>query len=273
VLGNIIILILWVLTIAATYFGLKSKTRLISVTALLIFLPLALLITYQNIPFLLSPFTSKIHGKIIDADSKKPLANINIKAGWMIESVNVGGNFDYYYNIYDTQTNREGVFQIPSALRGLSIFTSIYDRKFDGIHLAAYSLDYNYKIFKKTINTDVIIELMPIRTDKDFVENIALFRDSIRMMNVENSYEKLNDSEKKYILNSYKVFYSKYSNSKEDRVLLSDLSQMGFVHNEKEMVDILDKIIERYPNDLKANYNYAKDNIDFYRNKFYGGRK
>jgi|SRR6185369_3458843 len=278
--GNIIIILFFIITVVATYYSLKSGSRPAIVLSLLICLPYILMVLSLNISCIFMPFTSKVDGKVIDADSKKPIAGINVKVGWYVGSSSVGGGSGNYYKIYSTKTDSNGQFTIPRGIKALSVevppIIPLITRSFKGISITIYPDNYDYKAVRKDRfqGDQLEIALKPVKTDKDFLENIVTYWNSLSELKLEIGQSISDQSQTKWLKNSYYEFEKKYPNSNEDKDYLEDLAHILNSINAHETVYVLNKLLIKYPDSVHAYY--ARNWIDIFRTKYntnIGGKK
>jgi hypothetical protein len=226
-------------------------------------------ITISNLQNILSPFTHKIYGKVIDSKTRKPLTNIVIKVGWAVESSNIGGNSFNYYRIYSTKTNKSGEFIIPMTMKALSVKGVIFDRRFYGVNLAAYSLKYDYQFHKEKLTDSDRLEIAmhPIETDKSFAENIINFWEGLRIMTTENKYHLVDMAERNYLKQAYYAFEKKYPDSNEDKQYLEEYFHIYSLLKEPETVYLLNVMLKKFMPDTRE-HKFAKDNISIFKKTY-----
>lgn len=272
--GNIVILLISVFVIGLNIYVLICKKNA-SVTAklisILLFVVWILSIQIPNMPILKAPFTSALKGRVIDAETKKPLPNINVKIGWKTAYATAGGGSPAIYKALPATTDEKGEFSIPTALKQLSIYIwPFFSREYGGIRIIAYSCDYEF--VRKDISADAETKLVeiPIRLIKDeksYLENILnIYWNGLAILgpHIEDHYKNVTPDEKRFLINAYHSFDKKYPNSNYDSFKdKAYLGQLATTFNELEpllAVEINQKIIEKYPSDFSARY--AKEEIE-----------
>lgn len=265
--SDLITIFATVVLIATCIYGLKTKYRSISV-GVLVMAPLPIFFALViNIPVILSPFTAKFQGKIIDAETNLPLPDINIKAGWIMSSASVGGGYSRYYKLYATKTDRDGKFTLPRGLKALNTMTPIGTSEFGGVNVTIYPSNYGYKVTRinYTYENNIEIKLQKVKTDADFIKNINDYYYGLFLMHKETGDKISEPFEKKWLKNSYYEFEKLFPKSKADTDY--DLDQFAkiaeSIDEPETSVYILRKIIEKYPNSnmswrINNHLNYLK---------------
>jgi hypothetical protein len=269
-LSDLLLIGIAVSMIVACIYGLKSKYRVLAAIALLIISIPVLFTLMINLPNIFSPFTPVVYGKVIDADSKKPLAGINIKAGWLVGASSVGGGGGGYYKFYKTVTDANGEFKLPRGIKTITTqfppFIPLIDTKFAGINIVASPNGYDYMVTTEQIKTDnkVTISLERVNSDTDFLENIRLYWRWLSGMHKGNGNYMTDENERKWLRQAYRQFEVKYTDSKADEPMLEQISNWLNSNNDPECVYVTDRLVNKYP---KYSWN-AKSHLEYLRDKY-----
>lgn len=278
--GNIVILLISVFVIWLNIYVLtyKKNTSLTAkLISILLFVIWILSVVSPNIPVLKSPFTSAMKGRVVDAETKKPLPNINVKIGWKTAYATAGGGSPAIYKALPITTDEKGEFSIPTALKQLSIYIwPFFSREYGGIRIIAYSYDYEFA--RKDISADaetklVEIPMRLISDDKSYLENILnIYWKGLAILgsDIGDHYKNVTPDEKKFLINAYHSFDKKYPNSNYAELKKQEyLGQLATTFNKLDpllAVEINQKIIEKYPSDFSARY--AKEEIERLKKRY-----
>jgi len=269
-LSDLIIIITSVALIAICIYGIKTKYQLWAAILLLIVSIPALYTLAINLPNIISPFTPVVNGIVVDADTKKPLAGIKIKAGWLVGSSSVGGGGGGYYKFYKTVTDAKGEFKLPRRIKTMTThfppFIPLIETKFAGINIVSYPNGYDYMVTTEQIKTDnkVTITLNKVKSDSDFLENIRLYWRWLSGMHKGNGDYMTDENERKWLRQAYRQFEVKHPNSKADEPMLEQLSNWLNSNNDPECVYITERLVNKYP---KYAWN-AKTHLEYLKNKY-----
>lgn len=263
--SDLIMVLANVILIVACVFAAKTKYRLIAIFTLYLSGLLLLFLLVTNVPIIFSPFTPKYHGKVIDAETKKPLSGINIKAGWYASSASVGGASGEYYKIYKTKTDSNGEYVIPAGIKSLTVFTPISKSSFDRVVVTIYPHDYAHKVVRiHYINErESTVALEKVKKDKEFLDNILNYYHGLFLMHKGSGDEISDPDEKKWLKNAYYQFEKIYPYSREDKKYLESIATILISIKEPDCVYILQKILAKYPDDATLAW-FAKNNINDY---------
>lgn len=270
--SDLIMVLANVLLIIACVFGTKTKHRIIAIFTLYLSALFLFFLLATNISIFISPFTPKHHGKVIDAETKKPLVGINIKAGWHVSSASVGGVSGDYYKIYKTKTDADGKFVIPRGIKALTIYTPGSKTSFEKVILTIYPEDYQYQVERTHYadGNESTIALNKVKTDKEFLDNILAYYYGLFLMHKGSGDMITAPDEIKWLKYAYFQFEKKYPISRADEEYLEKIANILETIKEPECVYILSKIITKYPNNSSLVW-YAKNNISSLKN-IYGSK-
>lgn len=173
---------------------------------------------FPNIPIVSSPLTPQIKGKIIDTETKQPVASCNIKAYWEVETHSLVGATTKSYHMFHTNTDANGHFEIPKYQKILGLygfFPLVLSNQFSGMHIVAYDYSHKYKLISvdkenlvwtsTTVNDQniqfvangIVIRIETLASPSAFIENITDLE-----LNVLSSLQRSKvDSDVKFLVN------------------------------------------------------------------------
>lgn len=262
--SDLIMIFATIALLAACVQGIKTKYQVLAVVVLALSVLPILFFIVINIPVIISPLTAELHGKVIDAETKKPLAGINVKAGWYASTVSVGGGYGEYYKLFKTKTDNNGEFVLPRGLKALNVYGPLGIRKFDEVNVIIYPSGYDYKVERThyTNENKHTIALEKVKTDKEFLDNILNYYHRLFLMHKGSGDEISDPDEKKWLKNAYYQFKKTYpQHSYEDQQYLQKITNILEAIKEPDCVYILQKILVKYPNNASLTW-YAKNNLD-----------
>ena len=271
-LSDLILAVVGIFLLGSSVYGLKTKhKKLCTVVCVLALLPTMYLLI-ANLPVITSPLTSELHGKVIDSETKKPISNINIKAGWCVNTVSAGGITTRYYREYKTKTDGNGCFILPAKIKALTVGFFLGKRYFSGVDVVIYPTNYDYKVkqINKISGADTLVSLSKITSDEEFLGNIFSYWNSLSLIKTDQAYNAIAPEEKDWLKNSFPHFEKIYPNSKaETDSILKNLASIFENIKDPYCIYLLQKIIDKYPNGSLVTY--AKSNIEplkrIYNNK------
>lgn len=266
-LSDLISILLTIALLSTCIHGIKTKYRILAVAVLTLSVLPILFSVVINIPIIISPLTPKAHGKVIDVETNKPLADINIKAGWIVGGATVAGASGGYYKLYKTKTDSNGEFVLPRAFKALNERGLVGTREFGGVTVVIYPQTYDYKVVRINYmdNGNIEVRLEKVRSDKEFLENINVYWHTLSLMHKTNKFTVEEPYEIKWLKNAYYEFEKLYPNSSEDEAYLNGISSMLDTLKQPDCVYILQKILAKYPNNRGLVW-YANNNINRFKN-------
>ncbi len=253
-LSDLLLVVIAASLISISIYGLKTKYQAWAAIALLTVSIPVIYTVYINLPNIFSPLTPVISGIVIDADTKKPLEGINIKAGWLVGGSSVGGGGGGYYKFHKTVTDAKGEFKLPRGMKTLTIhippFKPLVETRFIGINVVAYPNDYDYMVTTEQIKADnnVTITLNKVKSDADFLENIKLYWWWLSGIHKGNGNYITDQNELNWIRVAYYQFEKKYPNSKADEKVMTDLPYWLDSNKLPECVYVTERLLCKYPN-------------------------
>lgn len=206
-----LILTVWLLVLRSRRRDLKN-IQYISI----VFFVMTVIILVDNFDVITHPFTHRLTGRVIDAETRRPLANVDIKAYWDLYYVFYGAG-SRTYKTEVTKTDRDGYFTIPPALKRLSIGYGPARRTFRSMGVLVYSQDYKFSLAAGYGGVNNIeISLKRITSDKEYLENIEALIERFRWTSL-HAYEPKDEytpREISFVRDLYKTFPDKYPGSK-----------------------------------------------------------
>lgn len=272
-IGNILIISISIIIIGSNIYVFKyiknptKASKKVSAGLLIIWILSTLL---PNIPLLLKPLTEPIQGRILDENTKKSIANANIKVAWYGGTHIIEAGSTPAYKVYSTISNERGEFSIPSAYKPFSVYLlPILIRKYEGMQIVVYHYDYYIKklglgSYYKEIGSNIQIDMIPANDDKKFLKNLQdlpltlNFMDPSWNININNR----NRREKEFIINVHRMFDKKFPNSalgEENLFMLS--SYYGWLGDHSAKFNVLQEMIKKYPSG--ENVEFAKNEMEW----------
>lgn len=250
-LSDLVFAVVGILLWGSCIYGLKTKHQnLCAVVFMLSLLP-AMNLFIGNLPVITSPLTPELHGKVIDAETKKPISNINIKAGWCVNTVSAGGITTRYYREYKTKTDDNGNYILPAKIKALTIGFFLGKRYFSGVDVVIYPTNYDYKVkqINKISDADTLVSLSKITSDEEFLGNIFSYWNSLSLIKTDQAYNAIAPEEKVWLRKSFPHFEKTYPKSKADTdSILMDLSGIFESIKDPYCIYLKNQILVKYPN-------------------------
>jgi hypothetical protein len=230
-----------------------------------------------NIPVILSPLTPAISGRVINAETKQPVANCNIKAYWQIESgTPQGGHWETYHQII-TKTDEKGEFQVPRYMKALGLYGlfPIIMSHYGGIKIIAYTHGFKYgltKIERSQSGPAIIEPSQPTSINRTILMEKSRPPDlTYDIFNLDRIFELNNQprgktsEDNKYLLDDYHYYYDRMhtifntSNTKDVKsayiVFASAFERFG---DKKTAIDAYQLLKREFPESA----NFADREID-----------
>lgn len=266
-MSDLIMVLANILLVGVCAYATKTKYRIIAIFTLYLSGFYLFFMLATNIPFFISSFTPKHHGRVIDAETKKPLAGINIKAGWHVSSASVGGVSGYYYKIYKTKTDTEGKFVIPMGVKALTIYSPVSKSSFEKVILTIYPEDYQHQVERTHYvdGNESTIAMKKIKADKDFLDNILAYYYGLFLMHKGSGDMITDPGEIKWLKNSYYHFEKLYPYSREDKSYLQRFVSILDKLKQPDCLYLLNKLIAKYPD----NVTYTKGYIELLKQEYW----
>lgn len=260
--GDIAILIISVFIIGL-FVIIKRKKNIpwsIQVISAVLFVGLLVTTLLPSLPLIISPLTPSLQGRVIDAETGKPLSNINIKIGWEILNAGPGGGGRSVYKTYTTTTNDTGEFKAPSILMPFTVFLISGLREYGGINIIAYSYDYEFS--RSGVNRDekksrfIEIQMQPIKDEKSYWESILnIYWEGIT--NLGSRGENVSAEERRFLKDAYSYFKRRFPNANyaelKDKAYFGQFAvTLDDLKEPVEAIKINQLIIEKYPSSASA---------------------
>lgn len=152
-----------------------KKNKLILVILLLLF---SAAIAYESIIYV-----SPIKGRVVDAETGKPMKGVNVRAGWVTGYADPGGGSFRTFKVYATKTDENGKFvlswtiklKIPVIERYTGINVLIYEHGYSALYKdttgnTSYLATGQYiqKIYGHVID----VRLPRLKSDVEYLKNI-----------------------------------------------------------------------------------------------------
>ena len=89
-------------------------------------------------------FTPEINGVLVDAESNKPLPNVDVVVGWVsVSYIFPGSSALSSLKSMHIKTDSDGKFYAPRRYKSLALNLPFYDRENSKSHITIFSLDYS----------------------------------------------------------------------------------------------------------------------------------
>lgn len=264
-LSDLVMILVFVALLVASGYGVRTKYRIPAIFVLYLSILSLCFLLVTNFSMFFSPFTPKHHGRVIDAETQKPLAGVNIKAGWHVSSASVGGSSGEYYKIYKTKTDANGNFVIPRGVKALTIYTPVSKTSFEKVILSIYPENYQYQVERThyIAENESIIALKKVKTDKEFLDNILAYYYGLFLMHKGFGPLISDTNEIEWLKNAYFIFEKTYKSNNDEEYLIK-IANMLTAIKQPECIYIMQKMIDKYPNNATLSW-FAENNINVYR--------
>lgn len=152
-----------------------KKNRLILVIFLLLILGL--------IVWSITVYVPPIKGRVVDAETGKPMKGVNVRAGWVTGYADPGGGSFRTFKVYAAKTDENGEFILP---RTIKLKIPIIER-YQGVNMLIYEHGYSALYKETTGNTSYLstgqyiqkiydhfihIKLPRLKSDKEYFRNL-----------------------------------------------------------------------------------------------------
>jgi len=177
-LGNIIILGIAVgiiLYAKRVFWSDLAKNPFFLWSAIGLSLVLIFSIILPNIDFVNSPFTPEIHGKVIDAETNKPMSNVIIIASWgySYSELQMHSSIGTFTKHLLAKTDDNGEFRIGGRLRCLAFnMFPLYKKDSGGVMSFILYDNYKYTVIK-AVNGYQYIYLSKLSTSKEMISEYS----------------------------------------------------------------------------------------------------
>jgi len=166
-IGNIVIIaitICIVLYVMKVFCSNLKYIAMYSVSAIVATLVLVFSILIPNLSFIKEPFTPKIYGKVIDAETNQPIPNVTIIVDWgYTYSEFPMHSYGASTNQKVIHTNRKGEFIVDKGLKCLAVnMYPLYNRDNGGVGILALYPQYKHVLKKLQNSNDNIVTMYKI---------------------------------------------------------------------------------------------------------------
>ena len=252
--GYVMILLFTVFVIGFVVIVFKHRKTVSNTTrviAVLLFIFWAATIFIPSLLFLIPPYTPTIKGRVVDAKTGKPLANINIKAGWKSGSVDSPS----IYKTFSTKTDEAGNFYLPRTIKIPSFFAPPFIYMYRGIGIRAYNYDYRTNYRKIGVGREfetVTLAMELIKDDETYRQNIGTLLSGLANL---SKKDQLTTEEKNFVIRGYRLFEKKFPQSRLNAQNLFDLAGIfDLFKRHSEAIDVYQELIQKYPTVNYAEY-------------------
>ena len=186
-----------------------KRNRLVLITFLL-------LIILGLIIWSITVYIPPIKGRVVDAETGKPMKGVNVRVGWVTGYADPGGGSFKTFKVYATKTNENGEFILPRIIK----FRIPVIEHYQGVNMLIYEHGHA-ALYKDTVGGIYTLE----GADKENTEMnryaTNYFRFKLRAITKEDEYE--NNfarlwnanvgTDYNFVINETKVFLKKYPNN------------------------------------------------------------
>ncbi|MBI4686040.1 MAG: hypothetical protein HY755_12725 [Nitrospirae bacterium] len=152
-----------------------KRNKIIIIIILLLVLGLIAWGSIINIP--------KIKGRVVDAETGKPMKGVNVRAGWVTGYADPGGGSFRTFKVHATKTDENGEFILPKTIKikipviehyqGVNLL--IYEHGYSAIYRettgnASYLATGHY--IRKIYGHFIDVKLPKLKSDKEYFKNM-----------------------------------------------------------------------------------------------------
>jgi hypothetical protein len=239
-----------------------KKNKLI----LIILLLLVLVLIVWSITIYVPP----IKGRVVDAETGKPMKGVNVRAGWVTGYAEPGGGVFRTIKIYVAKTDEKGEFVLPRTIKlkipVIEIFQGIDLLTYEHGYVCQYFNSWEWRLGKKVKYYDV--ELKKINNDEEFNKNLEEIYSKL-FYELPGRDIKVNDFI--FMIDEFKMFLEKYPNSRflEDTYgILASVYTGETGEREEDYESAIrwsEEFIKKYPNAPDSVINRVKENIERFK--------
>lgn len=214
-------------------------------------------------------YIPSIKGRVVDAETGKPMKEVNVRAGWVTSYANPWGGSSRTFKVYAIKTDGNGEFVLPKVIKFkipvIEIFQGISLLAYEHEYVSQYFSSWDWRLGKKVKYYDV--ELKKIKDDEEFNENLDKLRGQLFYKLSSNTYKY---QDLKFMVDDFEIFFEKYPDS---RFLEDNYRRLAAVYR-IDMVDIGDhesaikwseEFIKRYPNAPTPIISRVKEDIERFK--------
>jgi len=220
-------------------------------------------------------YVSPIKGRVVDAETGKPMQGVNVRAGRVTGYLDPAGGSFRTFKIFATKTDANGEFILPRTIKPKIPIIENYQ----GVNTLFYEHDYACQYIERRAWRDggktkyYEIALKRIDDDRKFNENLETIRGWLfyklpSRANRDNDYE--------FMATDFKIFFEKYPNSHFTEENLRKLALFCEIEKRdyKSALKINEEFVNKYP--YSPVVNNAKEDIQRLKkntSRTYGGGK
>jgi len=223
-------------------------------------------------------YVSPIKGKVVDAETGKPMEGVNVRAGWVTGYAEPGGGVYKTFKVYATKTDANGEFVLPRIIKlkipiieryqGINVL--IYEHGYSGFYKdivgnALYLASHKY-IQKVYINF-IDIKLPSLKNDEEFNNNLRKIYSKLfyELPSKTNKYDDF-----KFTIDEINIFLEEYPDSHflEDTYwILAGVYrvEMGERENYESAIKWSEEFIKKYPNAPAPVIGRVKEDIERFK--------
>lgn len=130
-----------------------------------------------NLEWVRSPLIPKIHGKVVDDVTGKPIQGIQVLISHYIRYVYIpGAGYTNYNKSVLVITDDNGEFRLNRTLKPISFsLFGIFSRDYDGTYAITLNNKYEYIITKSPLDGNVLIRLARTSTIRGIIDNYKVY--------------------------------------------------------------------------------------------------
>jgi hypothetical protein len=222
----------------------KDKKRPIPVIIKILCVLILALIGWESFTYV-----SPVKGRVVEAETGKPMKGTNVRAGWVTGYANPAGGSFRTFKVYATKTDENGEFVLP---RMIKLKIPVIER-YQGVDMLFYEHGYVSQYIERRawresgkIEHHEII-LKRIENDEQFNENLRRVR---LFLFVDLSSEAYQANDLRFILDDFKLFLKKYPNSpllEENYYKLAGFYETK-LKDYKSALKLNEEFVKRFPN-------------------------
>lgn len=177
-----------------------KKNKLIFISIILCWLGL---LTWSSIIYV-----PEIKGRVIDAETGKPMQGVNMRIRWVTGYADPGGGHGGTFKVYATKTDTNGQFVLPRTIKPKIPIIETYR----GEQIVIYEHGYVHQdIWRDAQRNEMItnheVALTKINSDEEYHKNITKLAIGLLSSDTIVFYDL------SFLADEYKIFLSKYADS------------------------------------------------------------
>lgn len=194
-------------------------------------------------------YIPSIKGRVVDAETGKPMKEVNVRAGWVTSYVDPGGGSSRTFKVYAIKTDGNGEFTLPKVIKLKIPVIEI----FQGINMLIYEHEYKRQYIERRAWRKggkikyYHIALEKIKDDEEFNKNLWKVKN---FLFISLSSETYRPNDIKFIINGLKMFFEKYP---ESQFLEENYRRLtGFYEQKKKdykaALKLNEEFVRKFPN-------------------------